>query len=90
MTKNEAIKEFERNGYTFTGYKDAGWGEKRYHFTYSNIPGEDCYTLSLMRDKARRLGYAREYKEYVAELNRGIQQELFSDVEIELHYSIAN
>ena len=55
MTKKEAIAVFERAGYTFTGFKDAGWGEKLYHFTHPNIHGEDVYHLGLMRSKARRL-----------------------------------
>ena len=57
MTKTEAIAVFERAGYTFTGYKDAGWGEKYYHFTHPSIPGEDAYHLGLLRLKARRLDH---------------------------------
>lgn len=90
MTKNEAIREFERNGYTFTGYKDAGWGEKLYHFTHPSIPGEDCYHLSLLRSKARRLETKRWHDEWQAELRAGIQKTLFTDTEIEGYYFIEN
>ena len=90
MTKKEAIAVFERAGYTFIGYKDAGWGEKLYHFTHPNIPGEDAYHLGLMRDKARRLDNKMWYEAYEAELKAGIQEELFTDVEIESHYAIVN
>ena len=90
MTKNEAIRIFERAGYTFTGYKDAGWGEKRYHFTHPNIPGETCYDLSCMRRKARMLDVRMWHDEYLAELKQGIQKTLFSDTEIEYCYTIEN
>ena len=90
MTKKEAIAIFERAGYTYIGYKDAGWGEKLYHFTHPNIPGEDVYHLSLLRLKARRLDTKMWYEAYEAELRAGIQEELFTDVEIESHYAIVN
>ena len=90
MTKNEAIATFERAGYTYTGYKDAGWGEKLYHFTHPSFPGEDCYHLSLLRDKARRLDHAMWYEAFEAELKAGIQEELFTDTEIESNYAIVN
>ena len=76
MTKREAIAIFERDGYTFTGYKDAGWGEKLYHFTHPNIPGEDAYHLSLLRYKARRLDNKMWLEEQDALLRNGIQLSL--------------
>ena len=90
MTKQQAIAVFERAGYTFTGFKDSGWGEKRYHFTHPKIHGEDCYDLSLLRIKARQLDNKMWYDGYLAELKQGIQQELFTDVEIEHCYEITN
>ena len=90
MTKKEAIAIFERAGYTFTGFKDAGWGEKRYHFTHPNIHGEDAYDLSLLRMKARRLDTKMWLEAHHARLREGIQEELFTDVEIESHYAIVN
>ena len=90
MTKKEAIAIFERAGYTYIGYKDAGWGEKMYHFTHPNIPGEDAYDLKLLRNKAQLLEYKMWQEAYEAELRAGIQEELFSDVEIESHYAIVN
>ena len=90
MTKNEAIRTFERAGYTFVGYKDAGWGEKRYHFTHPNIHGEDCYDLNLLRNKARHLDTKMWLEEHHAKLRAGIQEELFSDTEVECHYAIMN
>ena len=90
MTKKEAIAIFERAGYTFTGYKDAGWGEKKYHFTHPGFDGENCYDLSLLRFQARRLDMKMWYDAFLEEQKQGIQQELFSDTEIELHYAIVN
>ena len=90
MTKNEAIATFKRAGYTFTGYKDAGWGEKRYHFTHPNTPGEDSYYLGTLRGKARLLDLRMWHDAHLAELKQGIQQELFSDWEIEETYAILN
>ena len=90
MTKKEAIAVFERAGYTFTGYKDAGWGEKRYHFTHPNIHGEDCYDLRLLRNKARLLDIRMYMAEILREQKMGIQQTLFSDFEYETHYAITN
>ena len=90
MTKAEAIAVFERAGYTFTGYKDAGWGEKYYHFTHPNIQGEDAYHLGLMRSKARTLDLKMWLDAHRARLREGIQEELFSDTEIECDYQILN
>ena len=90
MTKKEAIAIFERAGYTFTGYKDAGWGEKYYHFTHPNIQGEDAYHLGLMRIKARHLDMKMWLDAHRARLREGIQEELFTDTEIETHYAIVN
>lgn len=90
MNKRESIAIFERAGYTFTGYKDAGWGEKRYHFTHPNTHGETTYDLPLLRSKARMLDIRMWHEEFKAELRKGIQQELFTDSEIEYHYAITN
>ena len=90
MTKKEAIAVFERAGYTFTGYKNAGWGEKRYHFTHPNIHGEDAYDLNLLRKKARHLDTKMWLEQHRAELAAGIQEELFTDTEVEYHYAIQN
>ena len=90
MTKQEAIKVFERAGYTFTGFKDAGWGEKRYHFTHPNIHGETIYDLSLLRFQARRLDMKMWLEQHRAKLAAGIQEELFSDWEVEEQYAILN
>ena len=90
MTKTEAIAIFERAGYTFIGYKDAGWGEKMYHFTHPSIPGEDAYHLGLLRSKARRLDHKMWLDAYEAKLRAGVQEDLFSDTEIETHYAIVN
>ena len=59
MTVIEAIQSFETSGYTFTGFKDAGWGEKRYHFTHPNIHGEVIYDLSLLRKRGQMLDWQR-------------------------------
>ena len=90
MTKKEAITIFIQAGYTFVGYKDAGWGEKRYHFTHPNIHGEDCYDLSLLRKKAGFLDNKMWLEEHRAKLAAGIQEELFCDWEIEENYAILN
>ena len=90
MTKNEAIAIFKRAGYTFTGYKDAGWGEKRYHFTHPGFQGENVYDLSLLRFQAHRFDVKMWYDEFQAELKQGIQEELFTDIEIEAYYAIEN
>ena len=90
MTKKEAISIFQRAGWTFTGYKETGWGEKRYHFTHPNIRGEDCYDLSLLRKRARTLDIKMWCEQHRAELRKGIQEELFSNSEIEIHYAITN
>ena len=90
MSKNKALAIFKRAGYTFTGYKDCGWGEKRYHFTHPNIIGETIYDLPLMRKRARMLDIQMWHDEYRAELKQGIQQDLFSDMEIECNYFIEN
>ena len=90
MTKKEAIAIFERAGYTFTGFKDAGWGEKRYHFTHPNIPGENSYDLALLRRKARMLDVQMWHDQFREQLKQGIQQTLFTDTEIEYCYEIQN
>jgi len=90
MNKQQAIAIFERAGYTFTGYKDGGWGEKRYHFTHPNFPGEDCYDLGLLRRKARLLDIQMWHDEQRAQLKFGIQETLFQDWEVEENYAITN
>ena len=90
MTKKEALAIFKRAGFEFTGFKDAGWGEKRYHFTHPNINGETSYDLSLLRTRARMLDIQMWHDEYLAELKQGIQEDLFTDLEIELNYTIEN
>ena len=90
MTKKDAINIFKRAGYTYTGYKNAGWGEKRYHFTHPNIQGETIYDLSLLRRRARMLDIQMWHDEYREELKRGIQECLFTDFEIEYNYFIEN
>lgn len=90
MTKNEAIAIFERAGYTFTGYKDAGWGEKQYHFTHPKIHGETTYDLACLRKRARLLDIRMWHEQWQEELRQGIQQTLFSDSEIELRYEVQN
>ena len=95
MIKKEAIATFERAGYTYLGFKDAGWGEKFYTFLApcDSITGGNSvltYTLKLLRNKAQFLEYKMWQEAYEAELKAGIQEELFSDVEIESHYIIVN
>ena len=90
MTKKEAIAVFERAGYTFTGFKNAGWGEKRYHFTHPNIHGENSYSLSLLRYQAHRFDMKMWLDARHAELEAGIQEELFCDWEIEENFAIQN
>ena len=90
MTKNEALDIFKRAGYTFTGYKDTGWGEKRYFFTHPSFPGEDCYDLSLLRVKARMFDIQMWHDEFKARLKHGIQESLFTEMEIECNYTIEN
>ena len=90
LTKKEAIAIFERAGYTYTGYKDAGWGVKQYHFTHPKIHGETCYGLSLMRFQARRHDMRMWHEQFQEELRQGIQQTLFCDWEYEDHYAIQN
>lgn len=90
MTKKEAIAIFERAGYTFTGYKNVGWGAKMYHFTHPKIHGDVIYSLTLVRQRARQLDTKMWLDARRAELEAGIQQELFSDIEIEEQYAIVN
>ena len=90
MTKKEAIATFERAGYTFTGFKDIGWGAKYYHFTHPKIEGEITYSLSMVRKRAGHLDLKMWLDQRRAELEAGIQQELFSDIEIEEQYAIVN
>ena len=90
MTKKEALSVFERAGYTYVGLKDSGWGCKEYTFTHPEHQHELTYTLSLLRSKARHLDNKMWLDAQREELRQGIQQELFSDTEIELHYSIVN
>ena len=90
MTKKEAIAVFERAGYTYTGFKNAGWGEKRYHFTHPKVHGESYYDLSLLRYQARRFDMKMWLDARRVELEAGVQQELFSDIEIEENYAIVN
>ena len=81
MTKKEAIAIFERAGYTFTGFKNAGWGEKRYHFTHPKVHGETYYDLTLLRYQARRFDMKMWLDIQRAKLKAGIQQELFGPYE---------
>lgn len=81
MTKQEAIAIFKRAEYTFTGYKETGWGEKQYHFRHPNVHGEVCYDLPLLRKRARHLDIKMWHDEYKAQLKFGIQQELFGKYE---------
>ena len=90
MTKTEAIAIFERAGYTFVGYKDVGWGLKRYTFTHPKIHGETEFDLGLLRRKARMLDIQMWHDQYMAELKQGIQESLFTDMEIEYYYTIEN
>ena len=90
MTKKEAIAIFERAGYTFTGYKDVGWGGKQYHFTHPKIHGELSYGLSLLRSRARYHDFRMWHEQFQEELRQGIQQTLFTDTEIEHCYEIQN
>ena len=90
MTKKEAIAIFERAGYAYTGFKNVGWGAKMYHFTHPKIEGEITYSLPLVRSRARTLDLNMWLDARRAELKAGIQQELFSDIEIEECYAIVN
>ena len=90
MTKNEALRIFERAGYTFTGYKDIGWGAKHYHFTHPNVHGEISYGLAGLRSRARHLDIKMWHDQYREELRQGIQETLFTDMEIEYNYTIDN
>ena len=90
MTKTEALAIFKRAGYTFIGYKDTGWGCKQYYFTYPNVRGEVSYDLSLLRKRARHLDIKMWHDEYKEQLRQGIQESLFSDMEIEYNYFIEN
>mgnify|MGYP001390348147 CR=1 FL=1 len=83
ISKTQAIQEFEKDGYTYEGYKETCWGEKQYFFTHPNIHGEVSYCLEMLRKKARSLEMMRWHKEFRAELEYGIQQTLFCDWEIE-------
>ena len=89
-TKKEAIAIFERAGYTYLGMKDRGWGYKEYTFTHPEHRHELTYTLSTLLIKASYLDTKMWYDASQEELKQGIQQELFSDTEIELHYAIVN
>ena len=90
MTKTEALAIFKRAGYTFIGYKDTGWGCKQYYFTYPNVRGEVSYDLSLLRKRARHLDIKMWHDEYKEQLRQGIQETLFTDMEIECNYFIEN
>ena len=82
MTKTEALAIFKRAGYTYTGYKKSSWGSGYYHFTHPNIQGTDVsYDLSLLRKKARHLDIKMWLDDRRAELEFGIQQELFGPYE---------
>ena len=91
MTKTEAIAIFERAGYTYTGYKKASWGSSYYHFTHPKVQGTDVsYDLSLLRKRARHLDIKMWHDEYKEQLRQGIQESLFTDMEIECNYFIEN
>ena len=90
MTKNEALAVFKRAGYTFTEYKDTGYGFKAYHFTHPNIHSEISYGLAGLRSRARHLDIKMWHDQYREELRQGIQETLFSDTEIEYYYTIEN
>jgi hypothetical protein len=81
MTKTEALAVFKRAGYTFTGYKDTGWGCKHYYFSHPKLQGETSYDLALLRKRARHLDIKMWHDEYKAQLRAGIQQELFGPYE---------
>ena len=88
MTKKEAIAIFERAGFTFIGFNDIGWGEKFYVFenpdteTYTGV-AYSTYDLSHLRKRARFLDHQMWLEQQRAELAAGIQEELFTDVEVE-------
>ena len=88
MTKQEAIRVFERAGFKFIGFNDIGWGEKFYVFenpsteTYTGV-AYSTYDLSHLRKRARFLDHQLWLEEHRAKLEAGIQEELFTDVEIE-------
>ena len=90
LNKDQSIRVFERAGFTFTGYKDAGWGVRRYHFTHPSFSGEDSYDLGCLRMKARMLDIRMWHDEQRARMKFGIQEELFHDWEIEENYAITN
>ena len=88
MTKKEAIAVFERAGYKFIGFNDIGWGEKFYVFENPNTEeftgnAYSTFTLSRLRSKARHLDTQMWLEQHRARLREGIQEELFSDWEIE-------
>ena len=95
MTKKEAIAVFERAGFKFQGFNDIGWGEKFYVF--ENPETEEyvgnaysTFTLGRLRTKARYLDLKMWLDARDAELRAGVQEELFSDWEIEENYAIVN
>ena len=95
MTKNEAIRVFERAGYTFVGYNDIGWGQKFYVFENPNTEeftgnAYSTFTLSRLRSKARHLDHNMWLEQHLAKLANGIQEELFADWEIEENFAIEN
>ena len=95
MNKKEAIAVLERAGFKFQGYNDIGWGEKFYVF--ENPETEEyvgnaysTFTLGRLRAKARHLDMKMCMDARRAELEAGIQEELFTDWEIEENYAIVN
>ena len=95
MTKKEAIAIFERAGYTYKGFNDIGWGEKFYCFENPNTVEftanhYSTFTLGRMRSRARTLDAKMWLDAHRARLREGIQEELFTDTEIETHYAIVN
>ena len=95
MTKKEAIAVLERAGFKFQGFNDLGWGEKFYVFENPETEeyvGEaySTFTLSRLRSRARYLDLMMWWDARREELKAGVQQELFTDTEIESHYAIVN
>ena len=95
MNKKEAIAVLERAGFKFLGFNDIGWGEKFYVFENPETEqyvGESYTTLTLnrLRKLARHLDHKMWWEARRAELEAGIQQELFADWEIEENYAIVN
>ena len=59
FSKKESIRVLETNGYTYLGFKDAGWGEKFYTFTAEGWDHPITYKLGEMRRRAYLLDMRR-------------------------------